>query len=176
MPKLIPTLVTLAAQKIEKTNPHLFFTLYNNKKLPPDLESQYITPLVQKLVSQHKDIYLANVKERDEMIMERSSNINENCCYRKCAILAAMALGAGVHLGIYYILRASEVPYSTSLTFLTTLPATVIVTGCFSPCASILVSKLIAHCSIPNVPDEVVDLTEVVTHMESQQQPKISLR
>ena len=174
MPTQIPTLATLAAQKLEKTYPHLFFTFYKNKELPLELENQYINPPVQKLVSQHEQIHLINVKERKKMINERSSALNDNCCYRKCSSLAFMALGAGVHLGIYYILRANGAPYSTTLTFLATIPATVIVTGCFSPCASILLSKLIAHCSTPNVPEEVVDLTEVVTHKESQEQAKMS--
>ncbi|WP_454780524.1 hypothetical protein [Legionella sp. WA2022007384] len=168
MPTQIPKLITLAAQKLEKTNPHLFFTFYKNKKLPPELENQYINPSVQKLVSQEERIYLANVKERKETINERSSKLNDNCCYRKCSTLASMALGSGVHLGIYYILRATGTPYSTTMTFLATIPATVIVTGCFSPCASILLSKLIAHCSTPKVPDGVVDLTEVVTQKETE--------
>lgn len=76
-PEQIPKLATLAAKKIEKTNPHLFFTLYNNKILPLELENQHINPLVQDLVIKHEKIYLANIKERKKLIDERSSAIEE---------------------------------------------------------------------------------------------------
>ncbi|PWY57022.1 hypothetical protein DGG96_01160 [Legionella qingyii] len=171
MPRIvqqIPKLATLAAKEIEKSNPHLFFTLYKNTTLPLDLENQYINPLVQDLVNKHGKIYLANIKKRKKLIDERSSAIEEDCCYKKAITLAMVALGTGVHFGIYFILRASGVPHSTTLTFLATIPVTVIVMGCFSPCASILLSKLIARGTVPDIPSEVVDLTEVVEDIESQ--------
>ncbi|MGM9452087.1 hypothetical protein ACTAZI_02005 [Legionella bozemanae] len=162
-PKQIPKLITLTAEVIKKTNPHLFFTLYGNKKLPPQIENEYINPPVQELVKQHEHIYWANVKERKEEVKYRSSRIEVDCCFKKCTSLTMMALGSGVHLGIYYILRASGVPYSTTITYLATLPVTLCVTACFSPCAAFLLAKGIANCITPDVPEETVDLYEVVT-------------
>ncbi|KTD42135.1 hypothetical protein [Legionella parisiensis] len=166
--KQVPKLITLTAEVIKKTNPHLFFTLYGNKELPPQIENEYVNPPVQELVKQHEHIYLANVKERKDEIKYRSARIETDYCFKKCAGLMMLALGSGVHLGIYYILRSSGVPYSTTITFLATLPATVCVTACFSPCAAILLAKGIARCITPGVPEETVDLTEIVTNMEEQ--------
>lgn len=167
-PQQVPNLVTLAAEVIKKTNPHLFFTLYENKKLRLEIENKYINPPIKELVNQHEEIYLAKVKERKETVNERSASIEGNTCYRKCTSIVMTALGSGVHLGVYYILRASGVPYSTTLTFLATIPATMVVTACFSPCASILLAKGMARCVTPGVPPVVVDLTEVVTDIESK--------
>lgn len=83
-----------------------------------------------------------------------------------------MALGGGIHLGIYFILRSSGVPYSTTLTYLATLPVTLCVTACFSPCAAILLAKGIAHCVTPDVPEETVDLNEIVTNMANLEEEK----
>ncbi len=173
-PQQVPKLVTLAAEVIKKTNPHLFFTLYENKKLHLEIENQYVNPSIQELVNQREKIYLAKVKERKETVNERSASIEENTCYRQCTGLVMMALGSGVHLSIYYILRASGIPYSTTLNFLAAIPATVVVATCFSPCASVLLAKGIARCVTQGVPHEVVDLTEVVTDIESKKPPYLA--
>lgn len=171
-PKQVPKLITLAAEAIKKTNPHLFFTLYKNKTLSHEIENKYVNPPVQELVKQHEQIYLTNVEERNENVKYCSSRIEADCCFKKCASLTMMALGSGIHLGIYFILRSSGVPYSTTLTYLATLPVTLCVTACFSPCAAILLAKGIAHCVTPDVPEETVDLNEIVTNMANLEEEK----
>ncbi|KTC78916.1 hypothetical protein [Legionella cherrii] len=165
----VPKLATLAAQTINKTNPHLFFTLFNNKKLPAEIENRYINPSVQKLVNEHEKVYWSNVNERKQKVDNCSSRLDSDPCYRKCASLTMAALSGGVHIGVYYILRASGVSASTTFTFLVTIPATIIVMGCFSPFAVHLLSKGIANCVIPRVPSEEVDLNEEIARIESEQ-------
>ncbi|HHT0592764.1 TPA: hypothetical protein ACTXXA_002001 [Legionella anisa] len=167
-PQQIPKLITLAAEVIKKTNPHLFFTLYKNKVLPSQIEDEYVNPPIQALVKKHEHIYLANVKERKEVVNDRSSHIQGNCCFKNCTSLAMTALGGGVHLAAYYILRTAGASDSTTLTFLSCIPVTIIVTACFSPCATFLLAKGIAYSITPRVPNEKVDLTEVVEDIESQ--------
>ncbi|MCW8398365.1 hypothetical protein OQJ26_06120 [Legionella sp. PATHC038] len=165
----VPKLATLAAQKINKTNPHLFFTLFNNKELPAEIENDFINPTVQKLIDEHENIYWSNVNKRKQKVDNCSSRLDSESCYRNCASLTMAALSGGVHIGVYYILRASGVSSSTTFTFLATIPATIIVMGCFSPFAVHLLSKGIANCVIPKVPREVVDLNEEVARVESEQ-------
>lgn len=164
----IPKLLTLTAQAINKTNPNLFFTLYQNKKLPPEIEDQYINPPVQKLVKEHEEIYKSNVKHRKEDVGYCASRLDKDTCYRKCVGLTMAALGSGVHLSVYYILRASGASSSATITFLATIPATICVLTCFSPCAAHLLSKGIANCVIPGVPNEEIDLNDKVDDIESQ--------
>ncbi|CAM2962112.1 Uncharacterised protein [Legionella steigerwaltii] len=167
-PRKIPKLITLAAQVINKTNPHLFFTLYNNKTLPHEIENQYVNPPVQKLVKEHEEIYRSNDRKRKRKVDNFSSHLEENNCYRKCASLTMAALGGGIHLSTYYILRASGASSSVTFTFLTTIPATIIVMACFSPCAVHLLAKGIANCVTPRVSNEEIDLNKKVADIESQ--------
>ncbi|AWN73653.1 hypothetical protein LEAN103870_10260 [Legionella anisa] len=169
-PQQVPKLIDLTAEVIKKTNPHLFFTLYKNKVLPSQIEDEYVNPPIQALVKKHEHIYLANVKERKEVVNDRSSHIQGNCCFKNCASLAMTALGGGVHLAVYYILRTAGASDSTTLTFLSCIPATIIVSACFSPCATFLMAKGIAHCITSGVPKETVDLNEVIANEEEKRQ------
>ncbi|MCE0723005.1 MULTISPECIES: hypothetical protein [Legionella] len=167
-PQQIPKLISLTAEVIKKTNPHLFFTLYKNKDLPSQIEDQYVNPSIQTLVKEHENIYFANAKERKEVVNDRSFRIETNCFFKNGTGLAMTAVGSGIHLGIYYILRSAGASYSTTVTFLACIPVTIIVTACFSPCATILLAKGIARGITPSVPNEEIDLTDVVHDIESQ--------
>ncbi|MGL5743135.1 MAG: hypothetical protein ACRCXC_11655 [Legionella sp.] len=149
-------------------NPNLFFAFYKNKVLGPEIENQYIAPQIEKLVAQHDLVYLAKMEEREQKVDECSNLMRTDCCYQKCCSLITMALGCGAHVGGYFILLASNTPASTALTFLATLPATAVVSACFSPCASHVFAKYLARCCTPGVPNEVVDLNDLVTESEVQ--------
>lgn len=147
-----------------------FFSFYKSKQILPEIENKYVNPTIQKLIDEREKIYLSNVEKRKRKIANYTSRLDENECFRKCTYLALIALSAGVHMSIYYIMKASGVSSSTSITFLATMPATIMVMACFSPFATHYLSKAMAHCAAPRVRNEPIDLEKELADIESNHQ------
>ncbi|STY28645.1 Uncharacterised protein [Legionella wadsworthii] len=165
--KQVPKLITLSAKALYKSDPIQFFTFYKNKELPIAIEDTYVNEPLQKMVQKQEEVYLKKIAKRKEKVDYKATNLEKNCFFRNCTALTMTSLGGGIHLGVYYILRASGASFSTTLTFLSTIPATLVVAACFSPCANYLFAKAVAQCTTPGVTDNVIDLHQIVIESSS---------
>lgn len=171
----VPKLITLSAKALYKSDPLQFFTFYKNKELPIAIQETYINEPLQKMVKKQEEVYLKKIAKRKEKVDYKATNLEKNCFFRNCTALTMTSIGGGIHLGVYYILKASGASFSTTLTFLSTIPATLVVAACFSPCANYLFAKAVAQCMTPGVTDNVIDLNQIVIENSHVYSPKLPM-
>lgn len=157
----VPTLQILAARAIQKSNPNLFFRL-QSLETDPEIKKTFIDPKLQTLTNKLTEEYQVKVEIREEKIEDCSSSLGSDKCFSKCSSFTLATLMSGVHVGIYYILKAADVDSSAQTAFICTIPATI----CFSICAGVCLSKQIAKglasCFTPSVPNKItIDLDEL---------------
>ncbi|STX41355.1 Uncharacterised protein [Legionella donaldsonii] len=156
----VPSLKTLAGQAVNQR--HLFFDL-RNKELPPEIVTQHIKPIIDQLVSEREKIYFLQLEERQEKIEELSSELQQQGWFSKL-LSWAFGLGlTGLHVGIYFILRANDdIPDQTKLAFISSVPASFFVGLCAGACCLTRpLAWTIAYFQTPRIPTkQVIDLNE----------------
>ncbi|HDV5939471.1 TPA: lpg2692 family Dot/Icm T4SS effector [Legionella pneumophila] len=157
----VPSLKSLAANVIQKTNPNLFFRLHS-LETPPEIKKGFIDKELEALTRELTEDYQTKVEARNEKIEECSSNLSSNECFVKCSAFTLTTLMAGVHVGIYYILKAAAVDPSTQIAYISSIPATICFSMCVGVCLNRQITKCLSSCFTPSVPDKItVDLDEL---------------
>ncbi|APF04410.1 TPA: hypothetical protein RG395_001586 [Legionella pneumophila] len=157
----VPSLKFLAAKVVEKTNANLFFRLHS-LETPPEIKKEFIDNKLEALTHELTEDYQTQVEARKEKIEECSSNLSSNECFVKCSSFALTTLMAGVHIGIYYILKAAAVDSSTQIAYISSIPATICFSMCVGVCLNRQITKCLGSCFTPSVPDKItVDLDEL---------------
>lgn len=157
----VPTLQVLAAREIQKSNPNLFFRL-QSLETDPEIKKAFIEPKLQTLTNQVTKEYQIKVEAREEKIEKCSSSLSSDSCFAKCSSLTLATLLSGVHVGIYYMLKAADVDPSAQTTFICTIPATICFSICAGVCLNKQIAKCLASCFTPSVPNKItIDLDEV---------------
>lgn len=109
----VPSLQILAGKAVKQR--HLFFKL-RNQELPPEIVTHHIRPIIDQLVSEREKSYFLQLEERQEKIAELSSELQQQGWFSK---LLSWTLGlglTGLHIGIYFILKANDdIPDQTKL-------------------------------------------------------------
>lgn len=156
----IPSLKSLAADTLQKTNPTLFFRI-PAQGMPPEITTQYIEPAIDRLVAQATEEYLEKEAIRQDRVEQCTSALTSNDCFPKVASCTTSTIASGVHVAIYFILQAAEVNPSTRITFLCTVPVTWFVSACAGMCLTRPLARGLANLFTPANPSKItIDLGE----------------
>ncbi|HAT8178801.1 TPA: hypothetical protein JA361_04845 [Legionella pneumophila] len=157
----VPSLKFLAANAVQKTNANLFFKLHSFET-PPEIKNEFIDKRLETLTAQLTEDYQTKVEARKEKIEDCSSNLSSNECFVKCSVFTLTTLMAGVHVGIYYILKAAAVDSSTQTAYISSIPATICFSMCVGVCLNRQITKCLGYCFTPSVPENItVNLDEL---------------
>lgn len=156
----VPSLKSLAANAVQKTNANLFFSCTHLKL--PEIKKGFIDKELEALTHELTEDYQTKVEAKNEKIEECSSNLSSNECFVKCSAFTLTTLMAGVHVGIYYILKAAAVDPSTQIAYISSIPATICFSMCVGVCLNRQITKCLSSCFTPSVPDKItVDFDEL---------------
>ncbi|WP_133141146.1 hypothetical protein [Legionella spiritensis] len=152
----------LAAKQLKKSNPNQFFKFHNNIVLDKEIQEQFVEPAVAQIIKKQEHLFERKVLARQEQVEDCSGNLAQNRCFSKTTASMGLVVTAGIHLGIYFILKASNVSQSTQSTFLLTMPLTAIAGICGGVFMVRQIASCLAHCCIPGVSNNItVDLNEI---------------
>ncbi|VEG90360.1 Uncharacterised protein [Legionella spiritensis] len=152
----------LAAKQLKKSNPNQFFKFHNNIVLSKEIQEQFVEPAVEEIIKKQEHLFERKILARQEQVEDCSGDMAQSRCFSKMTASMGMIVTAGIHLGIYYMLQASDVSQSTQTTFLLTIPVTAIAGMCGGVFLVEKIASCLAHCCIPRVSNNItVDLNEI---------------
>ena len=164
----IPSLKTLALNKIKEKDPKLFFSLYDQKEFSNDIKEQ-MNAAVESIKEQHLADYLQAKEDRKEKIKGKVSLYRQDNCLVQWIGFFGGASMSGLYLGIGSpLIDAMEASVAARCVFYTFTAIPFLLGACGGLCLSNKIIKIFAECCIKGPSNHI----EIDLDIEAARQQK----
>ncbi|WED42220.1 hypothetical protein [Legionella cardiaca] len=169
--KEIPSLKELAAEAVQKLNPHLFFR-FSDRPLLPEIQTNYVDKAIDAEVTKAMQDYSKKNKIRNNEVKEEFEKKAQDPCFVKSMGCIGGIFFTGIYLAISIpVLQATEASANTQAICYSATLVPLFIGSCFGMCFSGPIAKQLAKCLIPIVPNPVVDLNALSLAISAISQP-----